>query len=198
MNYGNFKESKDLGFDDLQEMKKIHSLGWHTKRKYIEDYEGFKSDSERTFMKEHGFETRKEFEEFKSGSPQQRAVIFARNVARKTDRQHAIECYAALSMTNGYANSGGVDITQAQAESVKKMFVFYVLVVNELNEVAKIPNEEFLKEFAKKYQPQFDEFYKNNDTKVKIFKRGTDCQNEINPYIREKELLSYTDIRENK
>ena len=34
---GQVREAEKLGFSNVDEMKKAHALGWHTKKKYYED-----------------------------------------------------------------------------------------------------------------------------------------------------------------
>lgn len=85
-------DAKKLGFDSVEEMKQIQSLGYQNKDLWNAHQTELK---DLKFANEHGFETIDGFNAYRAASPQQKVVISAKNAIKRIPYEEFIKCGAA-------------------------------------------------------------------------------------------------------
>ena len=152
-------------------------------QKIIED--GFRSEEERKFMNNHGFNELKSFLKYRDAAIGEKIIISANNFSKKISGNFAADCMVNISLTKNYDEQNG----SATAESSKSLLIFinsYELTLNEMVKDGRFSKDAVKRQITEKMSLAIKEFEKNNDYKISTLKDSEKCYKTITPYFLRK------------
>lgn len=168
------EDAKKLGFTSVDQMKMAEKAG-------------FKNGDEYAFMTDHGFDTKAEYDQYKSATPENKVRIGAKNAAKKEGFDVWLDCYALNEILTYRLNEYKHIEKSADQNAVTGTYDFigqeYIK-----NGKSKSEIQEMLVKKSSEYAGAMD----NNPNEITVLTdKAVSCMNKFVKYFAEAPIDNY-------